>query len=80
MHLLFGAKNPYRYKGYRYGAENGPYYLQSRYYNADWGRSINGHAIIRQNEEMKLIKVIGEYNLGRDGAWQSVATLTAYLI
>nr|WP_051624259.1 RHS repeat-associated core domain-containing protein [Clostridium akagii] len=36
-----GAANPYRYKGYRYDSETGLYYLQSRYYNPDWGRFIN---------------------------------------
>ncbi|QAA33761.1 RHS repeat-associated core domain-containing protein [Clostridium manihotivorum] len=36
-----GAKNPYRYRGYRYDTETGLYYLQSRYYNPDWGRVIN---------------------------------------
>ena len=37
-----GVKNPYRYRGYRYDEETGLYYLQSRYYNAEWGRFING--------------------------------------
>lgn len=36
-----GAKNPYRYRGYRYDTETGLYYLQSRYYNPEWGRFIN---------------------------------------
>ncbi|MDT8716237.1 RHS repeat-associated core domain-containing protein [Clostridium sp. 19966] len=36
-----GYKNPYRYRGYRYDTETGLYYLQSRYYNSDWGRFIN---------------------------------------
>ncbi|WP_143316932.1 RHS repeat-associated core domain-containing protein [Clostridium sp. HBUAS56017] len=36
-----GIKNPYRYRGYRYDTETGLYYLQSRYYNADWGRFVN---------------------------------------
>ncbi len=37
-----GVKNPYIYRGYRYDKETGFYYLQSRYYNAEWGRFING--------------------------------------
>ena len=41
-----GVKNPYRYRGYRYDIETGLYYLQSRYYNADWGRFINADATI----------------------------------
>ncbi|GFP74301.1 DNRLRE domain-containing protein [Clostridium fungisolvens] len=36
-----GTKNPYRYREYRYDTETGLYYLQSRYYNADWGRFLN---------------------------------------
>jgi RHS repeat-associated protein len=36
-----GAKNPYRYRGYRYDNETQLYYLQSRYYNPEWGRFIN---------------------------------------
>ena len=40
-----GAKNPYRYRGYRYDTETGLYYLQSRYYNLEWGRFINNDSI-----------------------------------
>ncbi|WP_053243619.1 RHS repeat-associated core domain-containing protein [Clostridium sp. DMHC 10] len=36
-----GVLNPYRYRGYRYDTETGFYYLQSRYYNPEWGRFIN---------------------------------------
>lgn len=36
-----GNKNPYRYRGYRYDTETGLYYLQSRYYNPEWGRFVN---------------------------------------
>ena len=36
-----GHINPYRYRGYRYDSETGLYYLQSRYYNPEWGRFIN---------------------------------------
>ena len=45
-----GVKNPYRYRGYRYDAETGLYYLQSRYYNAELGRFINADAIVTGNE------------------------------
>ena len=38
---VLGEKNPYRYRGYRYDAETGYYYLQSRYYNPEIGRFIN---------------------------------------
>lgn len=40
-----GVKNPYRYRGYRYDSETRLYYLQSRYYNAEWGRFLNADAI-----------------------------------
>ncbi len=33
--------NPIRYRGYYYDAETKLYYLQSRYYNPEWGRFIN---------------------------------------
>lgn len=33
--------NPCTYRGYSYDAETGLYYLQSRYYNPEWGRFIN---------------------------------------
>ena len=33
--------NPFRYRGYYYDTETGLYYLQSRYYNPQWGRFLN---------------------------------------
>ena len=36
-----GSLNPFRYRGYYYDDETGMYYLQSRYYNPEWGRFIN---------------------------------------
>lgn len=41
-----GNINPYRYRGYRYDNETQMYYLQSRYYNPEWGRFINADAMI----------------------------------
>jgi RHS repeat-associated protein len=38
--------NPLRYRGYYYDQETGLYYLQSRYYNPQWGRFINADAVI----------------------------------
>ena len=38
--------NPLRYRGYYYDRETGLYYLQSRYYNPQWGRFINADNII----------------------------------
>ena len=39
-----GALNPLRYRGYVYDTETGLYYLQSRYYNPEWGRFINAYS------------------------------------
>jgi len=36
-----GAMNPFRYRRYYYDTQTGLYYLQSRYYNPQWGRFIN---------------------------------------
>jgi RHS repeat-associated protein len=36
-----GVANPLRYRGYIFDEETGLYYLQSRYYNPEWGRFIN---------------------------------------
>ncbi|GFZ34395.1 hypothetical protein CSC2_49210 [Clostridium zeae] len=47
-----GVKNPYRYRGYRYDTETGLYYLQSRYYNPEWGRFINADGIAGQTGEL----------------------------
>ncbi len=41
-----GAVNPLRYRGYVYDTETGFYYLQSRYYNPEWGRFINADGLV----------------------------------
>ena len=41
-----GYKNLYRYRGYRYDSETGMYYLQSRYYNPEWGKFISADTIL----------------------------------
>lgn len=41
-----GEKNPYRHRGYRYDSEIGLYYLNSRYYNPEWGRFINADGLV----------------------------------
>ena len=33
-----GVENPFRYRGYYFDTETGLYYLNSRYYNPQWGR------------------------------------------
>ena len=47
-----GYKNPYLYRGYRYDRETGLYYLQSRYYNPDWGRFINADGQLNVNSSL----------------------------
>ncbi|AEB75049.1 RHS repeat domain-containing protein [Clostridium botulinum] len=47
-----GYKNPYRYRGYRYDTETGLYYLNSRYYNSEWGRFVNADGIIGKAEAL----------------------------
>lgn len=47
-----GVKNPYRYRGYRYDEETKLYYLQSRYYNPEWGRFVNADAIVGEKGEL----------------------------
>lgn len=41
MANTLGILNPLRYRGYVYDQETGLYYLQSRYYNPEWGRFIS---------------------------------------
>jgi len=41
-----GAYNPLRYRGYVYDHETGLYYLQSRYYNPQWGRFLNADTLV----------------------------------
>ena len=41
-----GVLNPFRYRGYVYDHETGLYYLQSRYYNPEWGRFLNADAYV----------------------------------
>lgn len=37
---LAAVRNPLRYRGYYYDTETGLYYLNSRYYNPEWGTFI----------------------------------------
>ena len=45
-----GIINPYRYRSYYYDKETKLYYLNSRYYNPEWGRFINVDGIIKAEE------------------------------
>ncbi|MBQ7981576.1 MAG: RHS repeat-associated core domain-containing protein, partial [Oscillospiraceae bacterium] len=52
------AVNPYRYRGYYFDKEIGLYYLQSRYYDPEIGRFVNGDEsttiLLAQNEVINL--------------------------
>ena len=41
--------NPFRYRSYYYDEETNLYYLNSRYYNPEWGRFVNGDGVIGSN-------------------------------
>ncbi|MDD2628153.1 MAG: RHS repeat-associated core domain-containing protein, partial [Clostridia bacterium] len=45
-----GNINPYTYRGYRYDKETNLYYLQSRYYNPEWGRFINADGLVQTGQ------------------------------
>ena len=42
----YARYNPFRYRGYYYDTETGLYYLQSRYYNPEWGRFLNADSCL----------------------------------
>ena len=52
MASTLGLHNPLRYRGYVYDRETGLYYLQSRYYNPEWGRFINADGNIGIEEDL----------------------------
>ena len=41
--------NPFRYRGYYLDVETGLYYLQTRYYNPNWGRFISADSLLNHN-------------------------------
>ena len=45
------SNNPFRYRGYYYDTETGFYYLQSRYYNPQWGRFISEDKYISTGDD-----------------------------
>lgn len=50
--LNIGIVNPFRYRGYYYDKETSLYYLNSRYYNPEWGRFLNSDNILGINQDM----------------------------
>jgi RHS repeat-associated protein len=49
---MFTEYNPFRYRGYYYDVDTGWYYLQSRYYNPEWGRFINADRDVNANGDI----------------------------
>ena len=47
--LIVSTYNPFRYRGYYYDTDTSLYYLESRYYNAQWGRFLNGDSALYSN-------------------------------
>lgn len=50
--MMIAIINPFRYRSYYYDRETNLYYLNSRYYNPEWGRFINAHGIINGNTDI----------------------------
>ncbi len=46
-----GIINPFRYRSYYYDNETKLYYLNSRYYNPEWGRFISADTILGANQD-----------------------------
>ncbi len=44
--INLGTINPFRYRSYYYDEETKLYYINSRYYNPEWGRFVNGDMYI----------------------------------
>ena len=49
---IYATYNPFRYRGYYYDTETGLYYLQSRYYNPQWGRFLNADVYVNANGDL----------------------------
>ena len=43
---IVNSYNPFRYRGYYYDRDLGWYYLQTRYYNPQWGRFVNADGYV----------------------------------
>lgn len=52
-----GNINPFRYRSYYYDKETKLYYLNSRYYNPNWGRFINADGIICSNSDITSLNL-----------------------
>ena len=47
-----GIINPFRYRSYYYDKETKLYYLNSRYYNPEWGRFINADSVVNIEKQI----------------------------
>ena len=52
MAATVGQVNPVRYRGYYWDAESGLYYLESRYYDGEVGRFVNGDGAFGANKDI----------------------------
>ena len=52
MASTLGYLNPLRYRGYVYDQETNLYYLQSRYYNPEWGRFLNADGLVATGQDL----------------------------
>ena len=50
--LMAHEYNPFRYRGYYYDIETRYYYLQTGYYNPEWGRFLNADGYINANGDI----------------------------
>ena len=77
--------NPLRYRGYVYDQETELYYLQSRYYNPEWGRFINADGLIATGQGLtgyNMFAYCGNNPVNRKDAsgqsWLLVAVFAIY--
>ena len=78
-----GSLNPFRYRGYYYDDETGLYYIQSRYYNPEWGRFMNLDGIIFDDNFYRNLNLyhycknnpVGNYDIA--GNWVMSVGLSA---
>jgi RHS repeat-associated protein len=89
-----GKLNPFRYRGYRYDSETNLYYLQSRYYNPDWGRFINADSIAGsvgdlltpnmyaycRNNPVNNIDPNGDWDLPTKGQYRLIRNAERYVL
>lgn len=88
----YARYNPFRYRGYYYDTETGLYYLQSRYYNPEWGRFLNADGYVNANGDIVGFNMFaycsnnpvmgydptGEWNWGK--FWDGVVSIGAAVV